>query len=221
MAYFKKVGWTRYDKWEKENKVHWTMSLPQFYADKDSLTVQITTFGDRDASNIRIFKNKKQVQLIKESYEIGVNFGMLEDTVFYGDINGDMLLDVKIVCWYGGNGTASLNERVIYLFQQPDNKFVKISFLDKMSSARIERDFDGDGNYEIITMSLEYYENHSYWTYNVYNFSGTDLVCVNKKCDYPIMIQFLYRRNFEITDKISRSKMKTFSVDKPEDYDRR
>jgi hypothetical protein len=221
IKYMTKKNWKVYDRREKEKKMHWTMSFPFFFNNKDSLTVQLTTFGNKDTSYIRIFKNQKQIQLLKEPYAIGRNFGMLEDTVFYADINGDSLLDIKILCWYGGCGIASLKERVIYLFQQPDNKFIKVSFLDMVSSKRPERDFDGDGNYEIITMDLKGYENHNYWTFNLYNFTNGDLICVDDINDYPIMIQFTYKKNYRITDKISKTKMKTFIVNKPECYDNR
>jgi len=221
MKYIKKGTWTVYDRREKENKMHWTSTFPEFFKIRDSLTVQLTTFGDKDTSLIRIFKNKKQIQILKEPYAIGRNFGMLYDTLFFGDINGDSLLDVKILCWYGGCGIASLNERVIYLIQRPDNKFTKVSFLDMASSGRLERDLNGDGNFEIITMTLNEYESHNYWTFNLYNFINGDLVCVNDKFDYPIMIQFLYRKNYKVTDKITKEIMKTFSVDKPEYYDKK
>ena len=221
IKYLKKGTWTVSDKREKENKMHWTSTFPDFFKSRDSLTVQLTTFGDKDTSSIRIFKNQMQIQLLKEPYAIGRNFGMLYDTLLIGDINGDSLLDVKILCWYGGCGIASLNERVIYLIQKPDNKFAKFSFLDKSSSWRLERDLNGDGNFEIITMTLNGYESHNYWTFNLYNFINGDFVCVNDKFDYPIMIQFLYRDNYRVTDKINKEIMKTFSADKPECYDKK
>lgn len=219
MDYSKKGKWTCYDKREKENKMHWTMSFPGFYKNGDSLTVQLTTFGDKDTSLIRIFRNKKQVQIFEEPYAVGRNFGMLTDTVFFGDINGDLLPDIKILCWYGGCGTASLNERVIYLIQRPDDNFTKVSFKDMAASTRPERDLNNDGNYEIITMTLNGYEGHNYWTFNLYNFINGDLVCVNDKFDYPIMIQFLNRENHTVTDKVSKDVMKTFSAAKPDEYD--
>lgn len=216
---FKTKGkWTLYDKRDTENKMHWTMTFPQFYDKKDDMTVEITTFGYKDSSEIRIFKNKKQIQKIIEPYAIGRVWSALLDSVCYADINGDSLVDLKIVCWNGGCGIASLNMLVIYLFQQKDNTFKKVSYLD-MTIENAERDFDGDGKYEIITRSLVSYQGHSYWTYNLYNYMDGKLVCADDKFDYPIMIQYLYRKNFEITDKITKEKMKTFSRTLPIDYD--
>ena len=63
------------------------------------------------------------------------------------------------------------------------------------------------------------YENHSYWLYNLFDYNSTGLVNVNAKYDYPIMIQFLYRENYKITDKITRLKMKDFTLPLPEKYD--
>jgi hypothetical protein len=221
IKYSKKIGWKVYDLREKENKMHWTNTIPAFFNNKESLTLQITTFGDKDTSLIRIYKDKKQIQVFVEPYAIGRNFGMLIDTLYYADINGDSLKDLKFLCWYGGCGIASLNERVIYLFQQPGEKFIKLSFIDMSQSTRPERDMDGDGNYEIITMNLDHFEKHSYFTYNLYNFSGGTLKNVNEKYDYPIMIQFLTKDNYKVTNKISNEKMKTFSHVYPDEFDLR
>jgi hypothetical protein len=134
------------------------------------------------------------------------------------DINGDNLMDVKMVIPYMGNGLAAMNQRVIYLFQKPDGLFHKISYLDKMETNRPERDLDGDNKYEIITMTLKGYENHNYWTFNVYNYINEELINQNENFEYPIMIQFLYRENYKVTDKISPDKMKTFGDKKPNEF---
>jgi len=216
---FKTKGkWVVYDMRDKENKMHWTMTFPKFYGNKDDMTVEITTFGYKDTSEIRIFKNKKQIQKIVEPFAIGRRWSMLLDSVYYTDINGDSLVDLKILCWYGGCGIAMLNMRVIYLFQQKDNTFKKVSYVD-MALEQAERDFSGDGNYEIMTRSLDHYQGHSYWTYNLYNYKNEKFICVNDKFNYPIMIQYLNRENFKVTEKISKQKMKTFSRKLPEDFD--
>lgn len=119
-----------------------------------------------------------------------------------------------------GNGLASLNQRVIYLFQKANGLFTKISYLDKMGPHITERDFDGDNKYEILTMTLKDYENHNYWTFNIYNFKDGQLVNQNARFDYPIMIQYLYRDNYKVTEKISSTKMKTFGDNKPQEYSR-
>ena len=80
---------------------------------------------------------------------------------------------------------------------------------------RPERDFNGDGVYEIITMTLKGYENHNYWTFNIYNMVNGRLENRNKTYGYPIMIQYLFRDNFKITNKITNEKMKTFGDVKP------
>lgn len=212
--------WKTYDKTEKEKKVHSTLTIPKFYDNGDTLTIQLTSFTDHwwDNSIIRVFRNKTETQKIFENMAFNP-VGL--DTLRVVDINGDGLQDIKIISAYMGNGTAALNVKVIYLFQQPDQNFTKISFADKMSNNRPERDFDGDGNYEIITMNLVGHENHSYWVFNIFNYNNGGLVNSNIKDNYPIMIQFLYRDNYEITNKISREKMKTFALTLPDDYDKK
>ena len=210
-------GWKEYNRLQYEGKIHWTKSLRDFYENGDSLTIQVATIvEDKAYSLIRLFRNKKQQQIMQEKHAIAANFGYLIDSIYYADVNGDSLIDLKLFAWYGGNGIASMNMRVIYLFQQPDHSFIKVSYLDKEPPT--ERDFNNDGNYEIITMTLNYHENHSYWTFNLYNFKDNTFQSVNSLYDYPIMIQFLYRPNYQITHKLTRGQMRMYSEKEPIDF---
>jgi hypothetical protein len=220
ISYKEYKDWKVYDKSVKEKKVHYTLTIPDFFENKDSNTIQLTSFVDNwDSSYVRIYRNKKLIQKFFEP--MGFSQANMFEPIRIADINGDSLTDLKILIPYMGNGTASLNVRVIYLFQKSNGDFTKISFDDKMNGNRPERDFDGDKNYEIITMTLTGYENHSYWLYNLYDFNSNGLINVNTKDDYPIMIQFLYRENYQITDKITRQKMKDFTLTLPEKYDKK
>ncbi|MBK7175404.1 MAG: hypothetical protein IPH84_19800, partial [Bacteroidales bacterium] len=194
---------------------------PAFYSKKDSLTIQLTSFTTNwDSSFIRIYKNKKQLQKIFEPMSLSPN--NLYEPARIADINGDNLLDVKLISSYNGCGLAAMNVRVIFLFQNSNGTFTKISFDDKMDeNGRVERDFNGDSNFEIITMDLKSYKSHNYWLFNIYNFKNYKLVNVNPSYDYPIMIQYLLRDNYEITNKISRVKMKEFGKKLPDNYDRK
>lgn len=210
-------GWKEYNRLKSEGKVHWTKSLRDFYDNGDSLTIQVTTIVDeKEYSLIRIFRNRDQQQILHEQHAIAANFGFLFDSLYHADVNGDLLTDLKLFASYGGNGIASMNVRVIYLFQQPDHSFVKVSYLDKEPPT--ERDFNNDGNYEIITMTLNYHENHSYWTFNLYNFKDNQFQSVNALYEYPIMIQFLYRPNYQITNKLTREQMRIYSQQQPVDF---
>ncbi|QNR25156.1 hypothetical protein [Croceimicrobium hydrocarbonivorans] len=209
--------WKTFDKSEKERKVHSTLTIPQFFTNGDTLSLQLTSFTDHWLENsiIRIFRNGIETQKLIENMAF-VPHGL--DTLRVADINGDGLQDIKIISAYMGSGTAAMNVRVIYLFQQSDTGFQKISFADKMSSNRKERDFDGDKNFEIITLNLIGYEGHSYWLFNLFNNQDAGLESVNNQHNYPILIQFLKHPNYEITNKISRDKMKSFALKFPDDY---
>lgn len=210
--------WKTYDNTEKEGKVDNTLTIPNFFKNGDKITIQLTSFSDHWWNNsvIDVFRNKIKIQTFIE--DMGLNPTGL-DTLRVADINGDGLQDIKIISAYMGNGTASLNARVIYLFQKTEHTFRKISFSDKMGKNKIERDFDKDGNFEIITMNLLGYREHSYWLFNIFNYKDGRIVNVNAKENYPIMIQFLYREDYKITNNISRKEMKNFAHYLPDDYD--
>lgn len=213
--------WQLYDRSAKEKKFHHTLTIPDFYADHDTLTIQLTSFTNNwDSSYIRIFKNRKQIQKFYEP--MGFSPTNMFEPARVADINGDKLSDLKLIVSYNDPGLASMNVRVIYLFQKNGGEFTKISFNDMMDeNRRQERDFDGDKNFEIITMNLRYDGDHSYWLFNLYNFDSDRLLNVNWKDNYPIMTQFLLRENYEITNKISREKMKQFALTLPEKYDKK
>jgi hypothetical protein len=214
---FKK--WKVYDRQAKESKIHFTLMIPQFFTNGDSITLQLTSFNTSDSSLMRVFRNKKQIQNRNES--MWFTASNMTEPVRTADINGDGLTDLKIIIPYLGCGIASMNVRTIYLFQQRSGKFDMISFDDMIGKHRAERDFDGDANYEIITMTLTYYQQHSYWLYNLFNYRDNSLVSVNSKHDYPIMIQYLYRDNYKVTTKISRDKMKSFAIKLPDAYSKK
>jgi hypothetical protein len=214
------INFKAYKDWrinDAEKNVESSLTIPNFYKSKESLTIQLTSSKEHwfENSTISVSKSNKEIQKFTEN--MGFNPIAL-DIIRIADINGDGLNDVKIIAPYMGNGTASLNVKVIYLFQQKNQSFIKISFDDKQYDNRSERDFDGDGNYEIITMKLMGYENHSYWNFNLFNFTNGKLINVNAKGNYPILVQFLKKENYGITKKISRQKMKSFTLKLPESY---
>jgi hypothetical protein len=225
-----KVGpWEVHSRVAKEGKVHWTKKIQNFYADSSSMTIQLTSFvrhgkdnrfifSTKDTTIIRIYKDKKQIQSIIEPYPHGANFGFLMDSLSYGDINNDSLFDIKFISWGGGNGLAAYYHRIVYLFQRPDGTFDKVSFTNMELSDHPERDLDGDGNHEIIASHHEYYKTHSYWVFNVYRFTNRRWQCVNNEFDYPTLVQMLYRENYEITNKVSRSEMKQFERKLPYEF---
>lgn len=195
-----------------------TSTIPDFFANGDELTIQLTSDKSNwsENSRIRIFQNKKLISNFSE--DIAFNPTAL-DSLRIGDFNNDGLQDIKIVYPYMSNGLG-LSCRVIYLLQKPDHSFGRISFDDMMDfgNDRRERDFDNDWKYEVITMGLKSYKGHSYWMFNLYDIAGYKIVNVNRKADYPIMIQFLNKETFEITKNLTRQKMKAFAMKHPQSY---
>lgn len=209
-----------YNNWKTSENIKGianTLTIPNFFQKGEELTIKLTSYSEHlfENSLVEIFYKNLRTNKFLEN----INFnptGLSSIKVI--DINNDGLKDIKIIENYMGNGIASLNIKIIYLIQKSNHKFEKISFNDKEGENTIERDFDGDGKYEIITKTLAAYQNHSYWVFNLYNYKNNGFINVNKKSNYPIMVQFLDRDNYSITDKISREKMKRFTMDLPEEY---
>ncbi|MEO5776813.1 MAG: VCBS repeat-containing protein [Flavobacterium sp.] len=197
---------------EKENRLNYSKVVKSFFKDKSDLEVTIN--GNTQNSKETYIEVKTKLKSNKYFEEIPAQG---TDGFYIADFNGDGKKDFKIVCFYMGSGLASMNVRVIYFFQKENKDFTKISFDDKMEGNRIERDLNGDGNFEIITLNLQEYKNHNYWLFNLYNFVNGDLVCVNNKMNYPIMIQFLFKENYNVTKKLKRMEMKKYELKKPKE----
>lgn len=218
---YKAIKYNAYSDWkiqEDDNKAVSTIELKDFLKKKENIKLQLTSFKEHffENSEIKIFINNLEKYKIIEN----MMFNPISlDSLRIMDINNDGLNDIKIIAAYMGNGTASMNVKVIYLIQQANNKFLKISFDDKQSENRIERDFNGDNIFEIITMSLLQYKKHSYWNFNLFNIQKNKLINMNKKNNYPILVQFLEKENYVITSKISRKEMKKFELKVPQGID--
>lgn len=212
--------WKEYDKIATKGTYDCTLSIDQFFDNKDSLTIQLTWFAAQiDFGMIRIFRNKRQIQKMKQSGSFSP-LTMKGGLVMVSDINGDGYKDVKMIQQGTGNGVMGMLVKVLYLFQKNDALFQKISFDDMVfEEHRAERDVDDDGNHEIITMNLEHANGHSYWAYNVFEYSDESLRNVNFKVDYPILIQYTYKRNYEITQHMSMLQMKKYEREFPSEYD--
>jgi hypothetical protein len=215
-----------YNKWEEYNRIDTkgtydcTLSIDHFFDNKDRLTIQLTWFvAQIDFGEIRIFRNEKQIQKIKEPGSFSP-LTMKGGQVLVSDINGDGYKDVKLIQQGTGNGVMGMLVKVLYLFQKSDALFQKISFDDMVFEGhRAERDVDNDGNHEIITMNLEYANGHSYWAYNAFEYSNENLRNVNYKVGYPMVIQYTYKRNYKITQHMSKLQMKKYEREFPAGYD--
>ncbi|WP_159090933.1 hypothetical protein [Aquimarina aquimarini] len=219
--YYEEYGdWVVYDRENNQNKYDCTQTIDDFYGNKDDLTIQLTWFdGDVDFGMIRIFRNKKEIQEIKESGSFS-RLTMMDTKVLISDINGDGYKDVKLIQQGTGNGVMGMLVKVLYLFQNKEGGFHKISFDDMtFKKHREERDIDNDGNYEIVTMNLEYIKGHSYWVFNLYEYVDENLKNVNIKKGYPIAIPYTNNRSYKITKDISVSQLKDYEREFPKEYE--
>lgn len=168
-----------------------------------------------DGCNLFLYLDGKLIKrmAVDDQFDWPLRDGLL----YIGDINGDGLKDFKIAYPNNGSGLAGSLIKKIYLFNLGKNKFQKISFVD--FAWDYERDFNGDGKFELFGQSYLSYQNHAYWVYDLYSYQKGKLVNVSKTYNYPIMIQFLgSKENYKITNKVPRNQMKQFSRPLPTNY---
>jgi len=204
------------ERWADEHhSISFYTTIPRFF-DKESLTIRMTTEDDSHDSYIRLYKGKKLIQ--KFPSELSFTSGDTSQPLRVADINGDSLKDIKLIISGHGCGLAAEYAQVIYLFSQPGNKFTKVSYTDMMEdNNRVERDMDGNGNFEIITKYLQGYKKHNYWVFNIYKFTDNKLINVNDKFDYPIMVQNLNRANYKPAN-FNKTILNKYSLKKPGHY---
>jgi hypothetical protein len=199
-----KPNWILHNQWktienQPQQKIHETITVPNFYPDSVSLTLQFTmeSVGDVSVNILRVYKGKKVIQSFrndKVDYYPGYTSSF---PVRVGDMTGDGKLDIKIIYDYHSNGLG-LSHRPIYLLQQEDGRFIKYSFYNSFTKRLdLERDFDHDRNFEILSVNLIDYKSHSYWQFDVLKADNGKLINQNKKYGYPLYVQFLYRDNYK------------------------
>jgi hypothetical protein len=143
----------------------------------------------------------------------------MQQPVRSADLNGDGISDLKLVVNAVGGGAVPGLVRLIYLFGQPSGEFIKVSFLSFNDGP--ERDFDNDGRYEMVVRDLVSHKSHSYWAFNVFSFRNGQFQNVSRRYGYPILVQFLNRPNYKVTDKVSAKESEKFLVSQPREFDLR
>jgi hypothetical protein len=201
----------------KYEKLHFAMGFTEsdttFIATANYKKYQIKLRQNRKSATLSITVHYKAKTVFKYS-DPDFNLSTLQDTIYVADIDGNGHIDFKFLFFNDGSGLAGSLEKKLYFFNKGNFKFHVISYVDFFNFP--ERDFNGDGNYEIIGDVLNHYQDHAYWTFNLFNYIDGRLVNVNRKFNYPIMVQYLFRENYTVTDKISRKKMKQFSLSNPD-----
>jgi hypothetical protein len=188
--------------------------IPGFQNKNAALRIQQTiSYTLPDSTEYSIVKIYRKDQLVKqfEVQTLSINDPL---PVFVGDIDGNGLNDLKIIFPNYGCGNYNVYCQTAFVFQNKDLSFTEFVYTDMFENFenRPERDFNNDGNYEIITQSFQNYAKHNYWLFNIYNYSKGKLVNVNHLANYPIMIPL---DSYTVSKKIPREKMKQFEIKIP------
>ncbi len=126
---------------------------------------------------------------IQSFTELTTGIESCPDTAFAADLNNDGRLDMKIFFNFeGASPLASKVKMKMYLLSEPDGSYSKLSFFD--FSMEPETDFNADHIYEIVTKELVQFRKHSYWKYELFQYSRKKLRNVSLKYGYPRLIPF-------------------------------
>ncbi len=161
-------------------------------------------------SILKVYRNNRMVN----RFEINTQSISEPLPIYVEDINGDGLKDLKIIFPNYGCGNYNVYCQTAILFQNKDQTFKEFIYTDMYENFenRLERDFNNDGKYEIITQSFQNFGKHNYWLFNIYNYTKGKFVNVNYLADYPIMIPL---NSHNVTTKISKKKRKEFEIKSP------
>ncbi|MDT3405546.1 hypothetical protein [Mucilaginibacter terrae] len=193
----------------KNNDNIWTAKYQNY-------RVELLEIRLEDSTNVVLYFKNKAILKLKEGVDIN-DIALYDTQLYIANIDNNGFPDFKIIIYNNGSGLAGSLEHKIFLFNHGKNRFQNISFMDFF--ANTERDFNGDGKFEIIGQSYLSYQNHAYWVFDLYNYKKGKLVNVGKRFNYPILTRFLAsKESYSITHNMSRKQMKQFSHAFPRDY---
>ena len=210
-------GWSdstfnRAQSWEDSDTIE--AVLPCVFPDHDTCRIIAFAGVPWKTTRIQVFRNKLMVQEFHSDSVAFVSTHFALEPIVVADFNGDNLPDIRILGGIWGNSWAG-GYRIIYLLQDSSHYFTEISYYGKEKHA--ERVVD-NSRVAVVTTGLNSVAGHSYFTYYLYKFSGTDLIDVSKKYGYPIFIQLLYRENHQPARNIPDSIIRRYLRSKPPEY---
>ncbi|MBL7973751.1 MAG: hypothetical protein JNJ85_02490, partial [Candidatus Kapabacteria bacterium] len=98
---FPTIKYRKYSKWKEddlmdaESKINYTISIPTFFNDSNSLSIKLTLFDTLDYSLIKVYKGKK---LLQKSIEKNAFYRITTPyPVYVADYNADSLMDIKFL----------------------------------------------------------------------------------------------------------------------------
>jgi hypothetical protein len=147
-----------------------------------------------------------------------INLESCPDTAFAADLNNDGRPDMKILFnFLGASPLASKVKRKMYLLSEPDGSYSKVSFFD--FSVEPETDFNGDHRYEIVARDLIQFKNHSYWKYELFEYSDKKLRNVSPRHGYPKLVPYRNKPTNKPLSNLTDADRRKLISKQPREYD--
>jgi hypothetical protein len=161
-----------------------------------------------DALSIKMTEGPDRILLPKTSIA-GSPFFPFD--VFYSDLNNDGTDDYIILTWSDGGGLASFTGYFSVILSASDSyKVIHITTMSPNKSCFIR--LGDDNKCRFIHTVFVYGEAgkdgrcHNYWVYNLFEFTGDDLILSNKKSPrFPKWVMYTYNPNHRSTGQLSET----------------
>lgn len=169
---------------------YYRLTIPDYFRKNSDVTLELKTIkvvSDQPNSSISLIdKNGNYLATLYEPTRFHET-AILNTIVSVGDIDGNGVNDIKFDFPYTDNKLMTCATRSVYLFQEADKTFNKISFDSFVSESDIsEIDLAGEGRHYIVARNLQYLDDDNHYLVgNLYKYTPDGLVCVSEENGYP------------------------------------
>ncbi len=145
-------------------------------------TYELQLTHGEDSSSIKLTNGSTQTQFYVPWYFTEL---VVPKQITLSDVDGNGLIDLKIVVANNGSGIAASLQFYILLLQISEHQFCYLGCLTDGDLSF--KDLNSDGLTEVISRSPDYLNEDRTITYNAFNIKGCSFMNVDSQFDYPKM----------------------------------